>query len=628
MHRARFHSPSEIRWPTRSSCWRWLPVGVVGSAVLAFACHSQSETPTSASAQGGTTQGGASASGSAGTASGGVVATGGTQTALGGQSQIGSTAATGGFPALTGGTQGISGQAGAGTGGATSIGGTTSDGSEDNLPQPVAKAGFIEIEAVSYSYTTGVNPSPTHQHASSSPAKLFYSFIPADSQPKSAPIFVFFNGGPAWATTTILHAYGTGPYTLADPSVAALRPQPNPSSWTSLGNLLYLDSRQAGFSYSTLPNPESADARRAELSQSNFNVYVDAADFVRVLLRTLKSMPALRNNPVVLVGESYGGTRAANMLRMLLDPSLVAAYDRDYYGDPALWAEILAHYAAAFPGEDASQIRGASAARQFGWQVLLQPDIAYTFQLGVSRCSTAYSLARRVQELGLSCPPSDRDQYDWSKPNGWSSDFEEQARQVIASADGFAQIVGVPASSVSGLSAAERVGAYRIFVGSTAPTDPTGWVAQFGPLADFDRYLVASNTEVSTFYSPLISDSRTYADGLFFLQNLRYVHTFITRAALDSVIVSDAIPELLGKYSTLMSPPIVTGVTLDVAPRSGVERPGWITVTYSGTLQDTAVGSTRSIRFPTYSDSGHMLTISSPSELYSDVRAFMHETLP
>ena len=63
-----------------------------------------------------------------------------------------------------------------------------------------------------------------------------------------------------------------------------------------------------------------------------------------------------------------------------------------------------------------------------------------------------------------------------------------------------------------------------------------------------------------------------------------------------------------------------------VAARSGVERPGWITVTYSDTLPD-APGSTRTIRFPTYRDSGHMVTISSPVELYSDVRAFMQETL-
>ena len=523
-------------------------------------------------------------------------------------------------------TGGLSGTGG--TAGATGTGGSTSLDDEAALPTPVTTAGFIDLEAVNYSYVTGTDPSATHVNETSSPAKLFYSFIPAAVQSKSAPLFVLYNGGPATATTSILHAFGTGPTTLTDPAISKQPPQANANSWTALGNLLYIDTRQAGFSYATLANPSDAAARQSELDQRNFNTYIDAADVVRVMLRVLASMPALRNNPVVLVGESYGGTRAANMLRMLLDPNTIATAGSDYYADPTLAAEIRTHYAAVFPNEDATQVTGAKAARQFGWQLLLQPDIAYNLQYQVDRCSSAYALAQRIQELGLSCPPTGQDTYDWGQPSGWSDAASEWAREVVTTADGFAQLMGVAATSVSGLSAAERTGAYRVFVSSSAPTEPSQWLTTFGVIADYDRYFMTSNKEVSDFYSPLIIDPRTLLDGYFLLQNLRYVHTFITRALLDPVIVADAIPEVLNKYSQFTNPQALSSVTLDVAPRDGVARPGWITVTYTGAWPDTVAGDTRTIRFPTYRDSGHMVTVSSPTELFADVQQFVQQTMP
>jgi hypothetical protein len=75
-------------------------------------------------------------------------------------------------------------------------------------------------------------------------------------------------------------------------------------------------------------------------------------------------------------------------------------------------------------------------------------------------------------------------------------------------------------------------------------------------------------------------------------------------------------------------PPYATGVTLDVALRTGTARPGWITVTYTGNLPDTAAGDQRVIRFPTYRDSGHMVSVSSPAELYADVQEFVSSTMP
>jgi hypothetical protein len=50
-------------------------------------------------------------------------------------------------------------------------------------------------------------------------------------------------------------------------------------------------------------------------------------------------------------------------------------------------------------------------------------------------------------------------------------------------------------------------------------------------------------------------------------------------------------------------------------------------VTY-GTLSDIAPGEQRIIRSPTYDDAGHVVSVSSPSDLYADVRDFLQETRP
>jgi hypothetical protein len=70
----------------------------------------------------------------------------------------------------------------------------------------------------------------------------------------------------------------------------------------------------------------------------------------------------------------------------------------------------------------------------------------------------------------------------------------------------------------------------------------------------------------------------------------------------------------------------VSDVAVDLAARDGVERSGWITVTY-GQMPGVDSGETRVIRFPTYRDCGHMVSVSSPAELYEDVRAFIDESL-
>ena len=83
-----------------------------------------------------------------------------------------------------------------------------------------------------------------------------------------------------------------------------------------MGNLLYLDAPLTGYAYNFLP--EGVSAPEAEFTLKNCNPFIDAAQVLRVLLRFLKNHPLIRNNPVILVGESYGGTRTTVMLNMML----------------------------------------------------------------------------------------------------------------------------------------------------------------------------------------------------------------------------------------------------------------------------------------------------------------------
>ncbi|MGC4066156.1 MAG: hypothetical protein QM784_16235 [Polyangiaceae bacterium] len=347
-----------------------------------------------------------------------------------------------------------------GYGGISTTGGTGGFATdpEVNLPIPEIDCGFLDVASADYATKDVVTGAVVSATASS--AKLFYSFVPAQQSPRSAPLFVFFNGGPASATMGMLRAFGTGPMSL-DVSTSDAEPVPNPNNWATLGNLLYIDARQSGFSYSTIQNATDETAREDEFTGRNFNVYVDAADFVRALLRFFELEPALRNNPVVVVGESYGGIRASLMLSYLLDSPRIAKPGW-YFQDAQLAAEIQAHYAQVFPGENPATVTGAAAARQFGHQVLVQPALAYYLQKQDDACNPRYGFRGRLAALGLACPPEQVDHYNVSQPINWSAGLGARSALVLSTPSSYAKLMGVPADELTELTAAGRVGAFRV----------------------------------------------------------------------------------------------------------------------------------------------------------------------
>jgi hypothetical protein len=442
------------------------------------------------------------------------------------------------------------------------------------------EAGFLDV--------------PPQAHGAPYPGRMFYVFEVADHDPAHRPLAVFLAGGPGFPSSLDLVPYGTGRATL-DPSMpSGTPPHANPASWTSFANVLFVDERQSGFSYEiggAAPSP-------ADGGGCAFSPIDDAADAVHAVLRFLDAHRALQGAPVILVGQSYGGTRVTLMLDLLLRYATESARV-----DAALLGEVKAHYDAVFPDHAGTVIPPALAATQFGRAVLLQPLL-----VGGVQVTTQAQLI--VGDAYVGNVASDRDVYDVRQPQGWSHALDESAATALADPTGATQLLAVDPRSIPRLGPAARSGAFRIAV----PESPgallanTALTAALGPLGPSDQYLVYPSTacpvDGSLFMGP--------GSGNELIANLRGgVRTFISDARYDSVIYAPAIPAVLRQVAT---------VVVDTSPRPGVARPGWFTVSFP---QGGGPGPAIEVRFPPYDDSGHFVAVAEPQHLHDDVAAWL-----
>jgi hypothetical protein len=515
---------------------------------------------------------------------------------------------------------------------------------EDGLPTPEVDAGFVELEPVDYADERG-----THRTRR---ARLFYSLFPSRDDAKERPVFVFFNGGPGASTTGLLHAFGTGPTTVNDVSLGG-EVVSNGDSFTELGSLLYIDSRNAGFSYNVAEDPTWEGERLEGVSAESFNEWVDAADFVRVLLRVLYRHAALRNNRVILVGESYGAYRATFMLEYLFAPQRLD-FDAEPnpllpYRDPALAAELRAHYAAVFPGVSFTAVEAAIAGHQFGARVFIQPAYglaraipAYPEQAYLTDCTAGAPMARAALLRDEPCPlsPASYDENHLAKPRGWFRAMKSAGVDSMMTPSGFEQRFGLHPSEVLGLTGEDRRGAFRfgeLPVVIEAPPEPTdvpadileeladdqtavreseAWQQALGALEAWDRHFLPSIP-----HGFRTEQERLVTSLHLFLKQAPWVRTLVTDAAFD---VSFPSRDVVGSVEDLRS-----SGALDVTARyseaieEGEERPGWLELGYG---PDLAVPEERRhvrIRMPRYDLSSHVVTMTEGSELMQDVRDFL-----
>lgn len=495
-------------------------------------------------------------------------------------------------------------------------------GWECACPPLQPEAGFIDLEPVAFVVGQGAKA----QARSSSPARIFYSFRPAADLQPERPLFVLFNGGPG-SSTGVLMALGTGPQRLVPEA------QDNPGSWATMGHLLYVDARGTGFSYLQAEDPSDDDVRAAAFELANFNTYIDAADFVRVVLRFLKAHPQLYTNEVVLVGESYGGVRATVILNLLL---FFGEYDEGgsgMYSDPALVAEIAEFLALRDPG--VLDWGPAQVAAQFGRQVLIQPSLGDA-QRDVAGAlldlpgSPIFTLAAQLgqtftpcSEQGPGCVPytnaiqfieaAGRSRYDLNAPISWLANLFAAVKAGLSDLVRLEAVLAVPPMTVPGLPAAQRAGAFRMGGAFSYPAD-SGDIGGLGPLAAWDRYYLSLLNEANSLFRSPLTQFIGIASGdahyeLLFLHNLAYVDTFITSAARDVAIYSPSIPGSLASHDEIVD-------NIDV-------KAGEIAVQFKGAaFPGEPEPGLRRIRFPAY-DASHAVSLDQPQALRDDVAAWL-----
>lgn len=528
----------------------------------------------------------------------------------------------------------------------------------------------MELEPVTFNLHDGAQS----QSFTSSAGRLWYGFQPADVDPDQKPLMVLFNGGPG-ASSEVLFSFNTTARSLDEDHNGGADIGPSPASWTTFANVLYVDARITGFSYNLMDDPSNAAARAAEFGIHNFNVWLDAADFVRVVLRFLAGHPEIQSNEVVLVGESYGGVRATAMLDLLLRyPS--HGDGTTTYEDDALVDEIQEHLDAVGLATG-GRIGSPEVAQQFTGQILVQPlllgddqhDMAG--QLHDAAGSVIFDIAQETgttftpcSAQGFACDPftnalnfvegtAGRDRFAYTYPYNWLFDRIDSLTPDLSTLDLATELFGADPIEVEHLYARERAGAYRTY--STFPAafaPPPGsllyqpqrhelllpgsplhagggvpaegdYPTTFGTLASWDTYYLASNYIVlDTFYSSAAYSWGVdpYADELAiaFLRNVAFVDTFITNAAWDLVIWGPSIPPTMEVFSQY-----VAAATHDDVNPAAAERPGEIDVQYQDGAFGLGDGQTRTIRFPFYDSASHTVPLSQPEEIAADIEAWL-----
>lgn len=177
------------------------------------------------------------------------------------------------------------------------------------LPSDSVTEHVIEIggEKLVYSATVGTLPI-FDQDGSRSAAIVYTAYTAKRSEDAARPITFVFNGGPG-AASAYLHLGVVGPKVAdfgsqRDGATAKLRD--NPDSWLSFTDLVMIDPVGTGWSKAAKPD-KAGDF---------WEVESDAQSLAKVITLYLRKHERTAS-PKYLLGESYGGFRAAKVARAL-----------------------------------------------------------------------------------------------------------------------------------------------------------------------------------------------------------------------------------------------------------------------------------------------------------------------
>jgi carboxypeptidase C (cathepsin A) len=149
-------------------------------------------------------------------------------------------------------------------------------------------------------------------------AEIFHvAYVRKGANPATRPVTFLFNGGPGGASI-YLHMSAIGPMTVATagdgsfPAVPA-RLQPNPDSWISFTDLVFIDPVGTGYSR-MLPGPDGAPGDPKPYYSVDGDLEL-IAGFIRQWLTVNRRW----GSPKAIAGESYGGQRVAALSRLLAE---------------------------------------------------------------------------------------------------------------------------------------------------------------------------------------------------------------------------------------------------------------------------------------------------------------------
>lgn len=166
----------------------------------------------------------------------------------------------------------------------------------------------LGIETLSYRATAGTLD-VFGQNGERS-AKIFYTAYVATDRPIDRPLTFVFNGGPG-AASAYLHLGLVGPRVLefGERQDDSTRPtlSDNPDSWLSFTDLVLIDPVGTGWSRA---------ASNEDAKKSFYGVRQDAESLAKVIALFTQKNGRLPS-PKYLVGESYGGFRAAKVASAL-----------------------------------------------------------------------------------------------------------------------------------------------------------------------------------------------------------------------------------------------------------------------------------------------------------------------
>ena len=359
----------------------------------------------------------------------------------------------------------------------------------------------------------------------------------------------------------------------------------------------------------------------------------DAGIFDRVILRFLKRHPEILNNRVMIVGESYGGTRATLMLQYLFNYASVVGVGP--YIDLQLNNDETDYFTSVFgtPTPSAVQIQS-----KFGHQVLLEPVVAGKDQItalpGVDpafplpSCMSPHCAAMIPGGSGTPDSPPTCSRDDCDLPWGWSDNLEEMAATNLLDPAILSKAVGANVRTIEWMKASSRKAAYGRGTADGTVISAPNMNVTFGVLNAEDNYFVTLNDWVLNGYPDarqFDSEGAGLLNATSFANNLHNgVFTFISVAKHDANVWTPEIPvaiEALRQQNPQTFGQLVFKIAYDPSANNGLARPGSMSLWYNATGSDS-----RLVTMPHAYESGHTIPMRDPGSLLADVKQWYNNT--